>query len=66
MYSVAALGVLSAVFAALFYREKAKHQESLKDGIDAARETEAKATDAMIEGLENENADTDIKPDHFS
>jgi hypothetical protein len=54
IYALAALGFLSAVFAALFYREKANHQEALKEGLEAARDTENKATDALIEGISDE------------
>lgn len=46
-----AVGLLSAV--AMWYRERLKSAQ-LK-GEQEARETEKKATDAMIEGLENES-----------
>lgn len=51
---IALLGFLSAVFAALFYRERANYKEAQLDGEKAAREVENKAQDAMIGGLENE------------
>ena len=49
-YLLAALGLVSAVFAALFYREKAKEGERAK----AAQKVQEKASDALVEGLENE------------
>jgi len=60
-YGLALLGVLAAVFAALFYRERANYKGAQLDGEKAAREVENKATDAMIEGLEAEN---EIKNDN--
>lgn len=54
LYAIAALGFIAAVFSALFYREKAKRQEGLKEGSERARKTESKATDALVKGLENE------------
>lgn len=54
IYALAALGIISAVFAALFYREKAKHQEAIKDGIQEAREIEHEAQDQLNEDLEKE------------
>jgi len=52
---IALLGFISAVFAALFYRERANYKEAQLDGEKAARKVENKATDAMTEGLEKEN-----------
>lgn len=54
IYALAVLGVISSVFAALFYREKAKHQEALKDGIQEAREIEHEAQDQLNKDLEKE------------
>jgi len=66
-YALAALGVLAAVFAALFYRERANYKEAQLEGEKAAREVEQKDIKATMEGLQNEAKilDSDIKPDHF-
>ena len=53
-YLLAALGAISAIFAALFYREKGKRQEALKEGIEEARKAEHEAYDEMSEGLKKE------------
>lgn len=53
-YALAILGVLAAVFGFMWQMTRAKHEKALKRGIEEAREVENKATDAMIEGLENE------------
>ena len=58
---IAFLAFVSAVFAALFYRERANYKEAQLDGEKRAREVENKATDAMIDGLEKEN---EIKNDN--
>ena len=51
---IALLGFISAVFAALFYRERANYKGAQLDGEKAAREVENKATNAMVEGLDSE------------
>lgn len=56
------VGVLSAV--AMWYRGSLKSAQ-LK-GSEEARKTEKKATDALIDGVENENKSIDIDRDHFS
>lgn len=58
---IAFLAFVSAVFAALFYRERANYKEAQLDGERRARKVENKATDAMINGLEKEN---EIKSDN--
>lgn len=54
VYALAALGALSALFAILFYRGKAKHEQAVREGIEKARETEKKAVNAMVDGLKEE------------
>ena len=54
-YSLAILGALAAFSGFMWQLTRAKHEKALKDGIEAARETEKKATNAMIEGMEKEN-----------
>ena len=53
-YALAILGVLAAVFGFMWQMTRAKHEKALKKGIEEAREVEQKATNAMVEGLENE------------
>jgi len=53
-YALAALGILSAVLAALWQHSRASHANDKLAGEKASREVENKANDAMIEGLENE------------
>ena len=53
-YALAIVGVLAAVFGFMWQLTRAKHERALKRGIKEAREVESKATDAMIDGLENE------------
>lgn len=62
----AGLAALSAILYALLQREKASRAEAEKNGLEKARETEQKATEAMTKGLENES-NTNVKPDrsHF-
>lgn len=48
------LGALAAIFGFMWQMTRAKHEKALKQGIEDAREVESKATDALIEGLENE------------
>ena len=55
-YALAALGLLSAIMAALFYREKAARETEKRKGIEQARDTEQKAVDALTTGLANEVA----------
>lgn len=52
---IALLGFISAVFAVLFYRERANYKEAQLEGEKAAREVENKASNEMIKGVEKEN-----------
>ncbi len=68
--AAAILAVAAAVFAALFYREKAKREQDKRKASEGARRTERKATDAMTEGLTHEQeaahaAKTRRTRDHF-
>ena len=58
---IAVLAFISAVFAALFYRERANYKGAQLKGEKAARDTERKAVETMIDGMEAEN---DIKKDN--
>lgn len=60
-YSIAILGALAAFAGFMWQMTRAKHEKALKDGIEEARETEKKATEAMIEGVNKEN---EIKNDN--
>lgn len=53
-YVIAALGIVAAVFAALFYRSKAKYEGAMRKGVEQVRKTEQKATNAMVNGLNRE------------
>lgn len=53
-YGIAILGIVAAVFAALFYKSKAKYEGAMRKGIEQQRATEKKATDAMVKGLNRE------------
>ena len=64
-YVIAVLGVISAVFFGLFYREKAKHEKAVRKGVEKAREVEKNATEALLEGLENEGKITIDDDDTF-
>ena len=71
LYLIAGLGILASVFAALFYRKSAQFESAKLDGVEKARETENKATDAMVDGLKNEQeeineAANSTKRDGFS
>jgi len=68
-YIMAALGFGVVVLYALLQSEKKERAQEKLKGIKKARETEKKATNAMVEGLQNEqdvkdNIDTS-KRDHF-
>lgn len=69
-WAISVLGVISAILLALVYRGKAKHEKSLREASEGARETEAKAVEALIDGLQKEreaiNEIDTIKRDHFS
>ena len=52
--AIAVLGFLAAVFAALMYRGKAKHEKARRKGIEEAREVEHEAMDRLSEGLQEE------------
>jgi len=54
-YALAALGILSAVLAALWQYQKAKFKSAQLKGVEKAREVESKAADELIKGVENEN-----------
>ena len=53
-YAIAALALGLAIMTALFYRGQAVHQKAMRKGIEQVRETEKKATDAMVTGLNRE------------
>jgi len=65
---IALLGFISAIFAALFYRERANYKEAQLEGEKAAREVEQKDIKATVEGLQNEAKviNNDVDADHFS
>jgi len=70
-YALAILSVLAAVFFALFKGSQAARAKEKLDASENARETEQKATQALVDGLESEqearNEDIDTsKRDHFS
>ena len=58
VYALAILGVIAAVFGFMWQLTRAKHEKALKNGVEQARKTEQKATNAMVEGLENEKQET--------
>ena len=67
-YALAALGAIAAFGMFMWQMTRAKHEKALKDGIEKSRKTESKATDAMIEGLDNEakiQADRSTNRDNF-
>ena len=67
-YALAILGGLAAVFGFMWQMTRAKHEKALKDGIEKSRKTESKATDKMVEGLDNEakiQADRTTNRDNF-
>lgn len=71
VYLVAGLGILTAVFYALFQREKAKRADEHKEIAEHTAEKTKDATGAMVQGLNNEekikNAKRDSdKRDHFT
>ena len=53
-YAIAALALGLAIVTALLYRSKAKYQGAMRKGVEQVRETEKKATDAMVTGLNRE------------
>jgi len=67
-YALAALGILSAVLAALWQYSRALHANDKLAGEKASREVENKDAKATAEGLQNEAKviDTDVDADHFS
>lgn len=50
----AILGIAAAIFAAMFYREKAKREQDKRVASENARKTERKATKALTDGLQKE------------
>ena len=65
-YLLAGLAVLTGILAALWQYQKAKFAKASLRGSEKARETEKKATNAIIDGMEKENeiknsTDTDRK-----
>ena len=60
-YAVAGLAVAVGILAALWQYQKAKFAKATLRGSEKARETERKATNAMIKGMEKEN---EIKNDN--
>ena len=70
-YALAGLAILASIFYALFRSQQALRAKEKLKGQVQARKTEAKAADAMVEGLEKErevkNAKVNTtKRDHFS
>ena len=60
-YAVAGLAVLVGILAALWQFSVARHKSALLKGEKAARNTERKAVEIMIDGMEAEN---EIKKDN--
>jgi len=54
-YLLAGLAVVTGILAALWQYQKAKFAKASLRGSEKARETEQKATDAIIKGMEKEN-----------
>lgn len=65
-YALAVLGAIAAFGMFMWQFTRANYQKAKLKGVERARETENKATDALIKGLEDEKTDTDIKRDHFN
>lgn len=65
-YLLAALAIAVGLLAAVASWYRASLKSAQLKGSEEARETEQKATDAMVEGLESENKPIDIDRDHFS
>jgi hypothetical protein len=61
---LALFGVISAVLYGLLQRSKAKYTQRETDISKASEKAGDKATDALIEGLENES--TTVKRGHFN
>ena len=53
-WGVAILGVLAAIFFGLFQHQRAKRKGEQLNRVKTARETEKKATDALVGGLTKE------------
>lgn len=53
-YIIAVLGIVLSIAVALMYRSKAKYQGAMRKGIEQVRETEKKATQAMVKGIKRE------------
>ena len=54
-YVTAALAMLAAIAAAFGFQQKAKRLESERDASESARNTEHKAADAALKGVEREH-----------
>lgn len=66
----ALLAFLAAFFAAVFYREKANHEEEKREAIERVRHSEQEANKALVEGLTQEQEAIDAakgnpRRDHF-
>jgi hypothetical protein len=67
-YALIGLGFIAMLFFGLFNWEKAKRQKEKIKGIQRARKIERKASNAMVEGLQNEQdvlKDTDTSKRDF-
>ncbi len=53
-YVIAALSLGLAIVVALLYKSKAKYEGAMKKGVEQVRETEKRATAAMVDGLNKE------------
>lgn len=53
-YGIAILSVLSAILLALLYRSKAKYETTARKSMQKVMETEKRATETMVKGLDKE------------
>jgi len=53
-YAIAILGIIASIAIALMYRSKAKYEGAMRKGVEQVIETERKATEAMVKGLDRE------------
>lgn len=72
VYLIAGLGILTAIFYALFQREKAQRADEHEQIAKHTAKKTKDATDALVDGLakeekvKNEKVDPDSPRDHFS
>ena len=53
-YIIAILGIIASIAIALMYRSKAKYEGAMRKGVEQVRETEKKASQALINGMKRE------------